>query len=114
AELERIFGHCGLSGLRGWIEHHHALRGFFSSAARVSDTPEAELREIVNYRNEAAHGEVDDVLGVALLTEFAEFILNLCIAIAEFIQKDMIIRLTKKSKALEAGIVTETFSKNII
>ncbi len=114
AELERIFGHCGLSGLRTWIEHHHEIRAFFSSAARISGTPEAELREIVSYRNEAAHGEVDNVLGVAVLTEFTEFILSLCIAIAEFIQNDMLARLAKKSEALEAGVVTETFRGNIM
>jgi hypothetical protein len=111
-ELERMFGHCGLSGFRTWIDHHPAITTFFSSAGRVSDTAEAELREIVGYRNEAAHGEVDSVLGVAVLTEFAEFIFQLCRAIAEFVQNDMLTRLAKRNEFKEAGVVTETFSGN--
>jgi hypothetical protein len=113
-ELERIFGHCGLPGLRSWIEHHLAITNFFTSAARVSDTAEAELREVVGYRNEAAHGEVDNVLGVAILTEFAEFIFYLCAAIAEFVQKDMLTRLLAKQHFHDAGEVAETFRGNVM
>jgi len=69
AELKRLFGHCGLLEIESWVAKHSAIKDFFRLSHVFSETAESELKQIVEYRNEAAHGEVDQVLGTDVLIE---------------------------------------------
>jgi len=75
----------------------------------LSETAESELRQIVDYRNAAAHGDVDEVLGAELLVEFTEFMEALCESIVDFIQYDTLRRAKELGKAKVIDHVSERF-----
>lgn len=113
-ELQRLFGQCGLTGLEPWIISHTAIKAFFAEQSRLSETPASELKQIVEYRNEAAHGEVDDVLGADVLIEFTHFFEALCRSIVDFIQYDTLRRAKEIGRATVVGIISERFSEDVV
>lgn len=113
-ELQRLFGQCGLTGLEPWIIAHNSMKAFFAEQSRLSETPASELKQIVEYRNEAAHGEVDDVLGADVLVEFTHFFEALCRSIVDFIQYDTLRRAKETGHACVVGVISERFSEDII
>jgi hypothetical protein len=113
-EMRRIFSHCGLSGIEGWVTKHSAVESFFSAQSRLSDTAESELKQIVEYRNEAAHGDVDQVLGTKVLVEVAEFFEALLRSIADFVQYDTLRRAKKIGMAQVLGVISERFREDIV
>ena len=113
-ELERLFGHCGLSGLQSWISNHSAIRMFFGSSGRLSGTVESELQEIVKYRNEAAHGDVDQVLGNEVLVEITEFFEALVRGLTDFVQYETLNRAKQLGKVKVLGVISERFKDDIV
>jgi len=113
-ELSKLFNRCGVFGVTEWIPKHRSLRKFFSDQARQSDKAEAELKQLVDYRNDAAHGEVDTVLGADILIEYADFLSAMFIALAECVQWSVVERSLEYKKTRLAGKVNEVFSKNIV
>lgn len=113
-ELQRLFTQCGLTGIDAWVTSHSAVAEFFKDQSRLSETAESELRQIVDYRNAAAHGDVDEVLGVDVLVEFTEFMGALCISIVDFIQYDTLRRAKELGKATVIGHISERFHDDIV
>ena len=113
-ELHRLFSECGLSGIEAWITSHPAVKEFFAEESRLSDTAVSELKQIVDYRNEAAHGDVDDVLGPEVLIEFTQFFEALCRSLLDFIQYDTLRRAKELGRATVIGTVSERFKDDII
>ncbi|PBN44956.1 MAE_28990/MAE_18760 family HEPN-like nuclease [Sphingobium sp. D43FB] len=114
AELQRLFNDCGLSGVESWVGSHAAIQKFFAEQARLSDTATSELKQIVDYRNEAAHGEVDDVLGHDILIEFTHFFDAMCRCLLDVIQYDTIRRAKELNRATVVGRISETFRDDIV
>jgi hypothetical protein len=78
-----------LSGSSAWLNSFPPLQ----ECCEVSDkTPDSFLKDLVERRNEAAHGNKmpDDFWSVALIKDAASFILCLSTAISEFIVSKMI------------------------
>lgn len=114
AELHRLFNDCGLTGLESWIGSHAAVQAFFADQARLSDTASSELKQIVDYRNEAAHGDVDDVLGPDVLIEFTYFFEAMCRSLLDVIQYDTIRRAKELNRAAVVGFISEQFRDDIV
>jgi hypothetical protein len=114
AELQRLFSHCGLSGIEAWVTSHSAVEEFFAAQSRLSETAASELKQIVDYRNEAAHGDVDDVLGAEVLIEFTQFFEALCRSIVDFIQYDTLRRAKELGRATIVGTISERFREDIV
>lgn len=106
-----LFERCGIPKLSEWTNRHRAIRNFFRGS-RQSDKADAELDQLVQYRNEAAHGgiEVTDVLGADILIEYADFIEVLCSALAECVQRNCIAKAEELGKTRRIGVVTEVYS----
>ena len=113
-ELQRLFSHCGLSGIEGWINAHAAMKSFFADQSRLSETAASELKQIVEYRNEAAHGEVDDVLGADVLIEISHFFEAMCQSIVDFVQHDTLRRAKEIGRVQVVGVISEKFSRGIV
>ena len=113
-ELHRLFSQCGLTNVGSWVTSHAALADFFKDQSRLSETAESELRQIVDYRNAAAHGDVDEVLGADVLVEFTEFMEALCRSIVDFIQYDTLRRAKELGKATVIGRISERFRDDIV
>jgi hypothetical protein len=114
AELQRLFGRCGLTGIGSWVTKHSALEAFVAAQSRLSDTAESELKQIVDYRNEAAHGDVDQVLGTEVLVEVTEFFEALLRSITDFVQYDTLRRAKELGKAKVLGVISERFHDDIV
>jgi hypothetical protein len=114
AELQKLFSQCGLFGIEPWIGSHSAIKKFFAAESRLSDTAASELKQIVDYRNEAAHGDVDDVLGSEVLIEFTNFFEALCQSIVDFIQYDTLRRAKDLGRATVVGVISEQFRDDIV
>lgn len=78
-----------LSGSLEWLNSFPSLLLCCEAADK---TPEGYLKELVERRNEAAHGNKmpDDFWSVALIKDCADFILCLATAISEFIVSKMV------------------------
>ena len=113
-ELDRIFVHCGLEGIKSWIDKHPTVIGFFASEQRLSQTAESELQQIVDYRNEASHGDVDQVLGAEVLVEFTRFFEVLATSIADFVRMMIVKQNRKIGKLVVIGKVSEKFHDDIV
>lgn len=114
AELQRLFGQCGLTGVEPWVTSHVAIEEFFAAQSRLSETAASELRQIVDYRNEAAHGDVDEVLGAEVLVEFTQFFEALCRSIVDFIQYDTLRRAKEVGRATVVGVISERFRNDVV
>jgi hypothetical protein len=114
AELQRLFSQCGLTGIEAWITSHTAIEEFFTVQSRLSETAASELKQIIDYRNEAAHGDVDDVLGAEVLIEFTHFFEAICRSIVDFIQYDTLRRAKELGRATVIGIISERFHDDIV
>lgn len=114
AELQRLFSQCGLLGIESWIGSHSSVKQFFAEQSRLSETAASELKQIVDYRNEAAHGDVDEVLGPEVLIEFTYFFEAVCRSIADFIQYDTLRRAKEIGRATVIGRISEKFQDDIV
>jgi RiboL-PSP-HEPN len=114
-ELGMLFSRCGIPDIAAWSSKHPAIRSFFATEKRQSDKADAELKQLVDYRNDAAHGgiSVDAVLGPDILMEFADFLVVFFIALSERAQWSLIQTSLDHQKIRLAGIINEVFSGNI-
>lgn len=115
-ELSALCNRCGVRGVQEWLSKHHSVKNFFSEQPRQSDKADAELKQLVDYRNDAAHGgiEIDAVLGADTLIEYADFLSALFEALAECVQWSVIERSIEYAKTRVSGKINEVFSKNIV
>lgn len=107
-----------LSGSSAWLNSFPPLQ----ECCEVSDTtPEGFLKDLVERRNEAAHGNKmpDDFWSVALIKDAASFVLCLSAAISEFIVSKMVGIAQAEPKISDSflelpniGKITETFKRH--
>lgn len=111
-ELEKLFADAGISNAWVWVQKHRKVKQFVEEVRGSQNTAEAELNELITYRNDAAHGAiVDDILGTKELLELGEFVETLCQALAELVTFQVISQQTAIGKAKEIGQITEWFKK---
>ncbi len=110
-ELGRLFAGCGISDVSSWIESSQSISQFFQQGGRLGGSAEHELRELIKYRNDAAHGSIDisELPGADYLREFCEFALAICEAIAEKFLLESTNRLIDAGKSTVCGKAKECF-----
>lgn len=110
-EFEQLFHSAGLDGV--WS----SLEGIPSVAAYIKEedkTLEQMILDLVIFRNEAAHGNPDEILGIDTLRNWVSFINIFCEALAEFITYRVVTEEKKHKPESVLGKVTETFRDNIV
>jgi len=112
--IEELLSQIKLEGGWDWISRNRFVVTFIEDTRGGQNTPEAELRSFVNYRNEAAHGSLDQVLGVTPLSEYADFVVALCKAIDELVRWNWVRYCKKNGRAKSIGQITERFKDNIV
>jgi hypothetical protein len=100
-----------------WVQHSEAILTFLSGNGK--DDPKAvenELRDFIDYRNEAAHGpvSVDSLIGLSSLLEFADFIERLCQTIRELVSWAIIKLKAESEGAVKIAKITEHFENDAI
>jgi hypothetical protein len=85
--LRRLFGYIDFADCVAYIHKHPSTIDFIQSEFGNSDTIEGILGQIVQLRNEAAHGSVSSVLSTAELCRYADLILIVCRTVAEMTER---------------------------
>jgi hypothetical protein len=112
--IDELFSQISLEGGWDWVARNRHVVTFIDQVRGGQNTADAELRTFINYRNEAAHGSVDQVLGVGPLTEYVEFIVSVCRATEELFRWNWIRKGERAGRTKKAGRVTERFKDNIV
>jgi hypothetical protein len=86
------------------------IRDYLSEVRGHGVSAEEELKTFVQYRNEAAHGSLDNTISVHEILRYADFVSCLCEAIADLAVHTGITRLVDTGQARIVGRVIKTFS----
>lgn len=112
--LESLFSQAGISDSWKWIEKHRKIKYFINDILGNETTAEGKLKELIDYRNEAAHGgliEIDNVLSEGELLDFCTFIEALCQALAELVTYKIIKQQESRGQIKEIGKISRWFDK---
>jgi hypothetical protein len=107
--LEALFARAGIQHTWQWIMHHPAVVDFLTNVRGGQNTAESELAEFIDYRNDAAHGNVDNVLGLNALLDICAFIGTLSEAITQLVRHQLLAGYVQTGRAIELGRITEIF-----
>lgn len=112
--LETLFARVGMQGTWHWISNHPAIIDFITNVRGGGNTADRELAEFIDYRNDAAHGNIDHVLGLNALLEICAFTESLCEAIVQFVRRALLQGYVDTGRATAVGRITETFQHGAI
>ena len=109
--LCELLSHIGVE--LGWdgVTQHPIMKSAISDDYGDAETAESVLKDFVSYRNDAAHGRPNQILGYDELLRALRFIDCLCTALAEVFSKSRVMRLINSGKAKELGTVKEVFAQ---
>jgi hypothetical protein len=109
--LETVLRNAGIDEAWKWVTNHKEIKYFVEEVRGSQNTAEGELKQLVDYRNEAAHGSVDEILGTQELLELGDFVESLCKSLADLVTYNIILLQTKQEVVREIGKITEWFKK---
>ena len=112
--LDQLFAKVGVEHCWGWISSHPKMERFVTDEVGGTETAESLLKSLVDYRNEAAHGEVANVLDVGPLTQLCNFVQILCESLAERVEREYINAELNIGTAVEAGVAIGSYQNNAI
>ena len=95
-----------------WIVEYREIKIFVEEIRQNENSAEGELKQLVDYRNQAAHGFVDQVLGTDELLYLCDFVEALCKALAELVVYQIILKKTSLGQARNVGQITEWYKKS--
>ncbi len=112
--LQKLFRRIGIDDAWGWITRHRSIERFLRDVRGNGSTAEAELRSFLQYRNSAAHGDVDEVVATEEIHSIGEFVITLCDVLAEAVFRSVVERRLARNEAKEIGVVIHQFRDNVI
>ncbi|EIZ1412108.1 MAE_28990/MAE_18760 family HEPN-like nuclease [Vibrio vulnificus] len=110
--LNNLFSRLGLDNFESWVTTHPLMIDCYDSDTITKENIESRLKDIVDLRNDASHGEIDNLVNVDIMKSNCDFIASLLEVIRQFVTKNLIIQMEKKDKAIKLGKVTESFGNN--
>jgi len=112
--LKELFARVGISDGWAWVSTHGMIQRFIEDECGESSSAESELRSLVQNRNNAAHGEVDEIVGMDDLKKVADFIISLCSVIAELFMSKVVERRIELGQVTRVGSVIHEFSNSVV
>lgn len=119
--LEKLLNNAGIPNSWKWIQINRHIKNFIEYTLGEENTVEGQLegklverqlKEFVNYRNDAAHGAlIYNVLSSQKLLNLCDFIDVFCQAITELVTHKMVIRQESMRQVKKIGKVTRWFSE---
>src|SRR6267154_576404 len=105
--LGKLLGYLGVTNVCSNIARHPNMKAFLSERIGDAATFESELNGFVKLRNEAAHGQVGQVLGISQFQAVADFLALLCEILAEMLTRALHTRKAILGQFVELGTVIE-------
>ena len=113
--LVELFSQLGIENFGQRIVRHPEVINFMRTTRGESDTVQGELGKLVDYRNEAAHRTVDNIVAVDEIREMGAFICVVGDALAEIVELTVIERRMELGKSIGIiGTVTEVYGEGSI
>jgi MAE_28990/MAE_18760-like HEPN len=109
--LAAVFLNAGVDNVTQWMDGHRLVRYFIVNVRVDSTTFEAELKNFLEYRNDAAHGRVDNFLGTEALLQFADFVEAVSGALVERLLEEFCKLRDRRGETVDCGVITEVFTK---
>lgn len=109
--VENLLSRIQLKGFNSWLNHYQSIKTLYTEQSSVYEQVEAEIRNFILLRNDASHGELEDIEGKDNLARFCELIRALIHAISSYLHKCMVEHRSQVGKALGIGKVTEVLPK---
>lgn len=107
--LTKLFGYLGIDKISSVLATHPKMETFLLERIGDTTTFESELNEFIKRRNEAAHSQVEEVIGTAAFITVADFIVVLCEILAEVLTRELHKRGVSLGQYTEIGRITEVF-----
>lgn len=109
-ELEKLLAKIDIQKCWTWIEKHEDIR---EQPNKVEDKVEDELKQWIQYRNDAAHSMVQNtLLNKDDLLHLATFAKALCKSLADLFTYHRILLMEEKNKIKNIGKISEWFNSN--
>jgi hypothetical protein len=105
--LGKLLGYLGVINVCSKIATHPNMKAFLSERIGDAATFESELNGFIKLRNEAAHGQVGQVVGVGQFLAIADFLVLLCEILAEMLTRELHTRKAILGQFVELGVVKE-------
>lgn len=109
--LDGLLARLQAKDVRQWLSWSPDVVSLFGEAPVSVDLVESELRNLIQLRNDAAHGLLSDLPGVGVLVRFCLLVKALVSSVASFLRRALIERRLKADKMLLIGSVTEVFAR---
>lgn len=114
ATLDALFSKLGIPSSWKWICSHGEIVRFIQMIRGGASTVESELKMLVDYRNEAAHGDASNLLSPDEICKLADFVVILCDVICQLFSW-RILNICNDSGNVEVlGKVIRKYSSNIV
>jgi hypothetical protein len=107
--LETVLKNAGIDEAWKWVINHKEIKYFVEEVRDRQNTAEGELKQLVDYRNEAAHGSTDQILGTQELLDLGDFVEALCKSLADLVTYNIILRQIDRGLVREIGKITEWY-----
>ncbi len=109
--LETVLKNAGIDEAWKWVINHKEIKYFVEEVRGSQNTAEGELKQLVDYRNKAAHGSTDEILGTQELLDLGDFVEALCKSLADLVTYNIILRQSDRGLVREIGKITEWLPK---
>lgn len=108
--LVKLFGYLGIKDCWTWVERHPLVTEYVERERDSNETAATVLHDFVEYRNEAAHGNVTETVSIEEQKSIADCILVVCEALAQLVMMQVIPRREKLGQVTQVGDVIHKFS----
>jgi hypothetical protein len=112
--LRKLFGYIDFADCVAYLHKHPTTVDFIKAEFGNADTLDGILGQIVQLRNEAAHGNVASVLSSTELCRYVEFVFVVCRVLAEMVERRSLNLRITSGHCEELGTVIHRFSDSIV
>jgi hypothetical protein len=103
-----VFSALGIKNCGRYINQHPAVCAFIKAERADSSSAQKELEDFIEYRNEAAHKRVENVLGVDPISVTGRFLVAVGQALAEMVEQAVLYRRMELNHYKPVMTVSET------
>lgn len=109
-ELEKLLNTIDINDCWKWIEKHEDIRYFIEEIRESENTVEHELKQWIQYRNDAAHSMIQNTwLNKDDLLNLATFAKALCKSLADLLTYRRILLMEEKKKIKNIGTISKWY-----
>jgi len=112
--LTRLFRGLGFENSFAWVRKYDVVRIFCAAKLTGTATADSFLDEFVRIRNEAAHGNVSNIAGVTLISDYTQFIGAVAEALAALLRTHLVRAGTASNCATVLGDVVHAWSGHVV